>query len=74
MDDEFYEIGCTFVVIDYDNEYRPEEKTEIATSAFIPYDPSTYGSLILIPDGKWYGKSENIFTEDVIKNLFEYGF
>ncbi|PKL86310.1 MAG: hypothetical protein CVV22_03910 [Ignavibacteriae bacterium HGW-Ignavibacteriae-1] len=74
LDEEFYEIGCTFVVIDYDNEYRPEEKTEVATSAFIPYDPSTYGSLILIPEGKWYGESENIFTEDVIKNLFEYGF
>lgn len=74
MDDEIYELGCTFVVTDYDNEFRPEEKTEIASSAFIPFDPSTYGSLILIPDDKWYGDSQNIYTEDIIKNLLEYGF
>jgi len=74
INDDFFELGCTFVVIDYDNEFRPEEKTEIATSAFVPFDPSTYGSLILVPDDKWYGQTENIFTEDIIKNLTEYGF
>lgn len=74
LEDDFFELGCTFVVIDYDNEFRPEEKTEIATSAFVPFDPSTYGSLILVPDDKWYGQTENIFTDDIIKNLNEYGF
>ncbi|MFA5510895.1 MAG: sugar-binding protein [Candidatus Kapaibacterium sp.] len=70
----FVEFGATFVVHDYDNEFRPEEKTEIASSAFSQYDPSTYGSLVIVPHNKWYGESVNIYTEDIIKGLMEYGF
>jgi hypothetical protein len=69
-----FEIGCTVIAVDYDNEFRPEENTEIATSAFDEYDPSTYGSLFFIPNEKWYGKTNNIFTQDIINNLLEYGF
>lgn len=72
--DNFVEIGCTFVVTDYDNEFRPEEKTEIASSVFKPNDPTSYGSLIFVPNHLWYGESINIYTEDIIKGLMEYGF
>ena len=68
------EYGATFVVTDYDNEFRPEEKTEIATSQFKPLDPSTYSMFVLIPDGQWYGNSRNIFIDDIIKNLLGNGF
>ena len=71
---ENLELGCTFVITDYDNEFRPEEKTEIASSVFSPFDPSSYGSLILVPHNNWYGESMNIYTEDIIKGLMEYGF
>jgi len=68
------EIGCTIVYHDFDNEYRPEEETVLCSSAFDSKNTSTYGSLILIPKDKWYGESENIFTEDIIKNLIDMGF
>ncbi|MFP4369017.1 MAG: hypothetical protein ACLFR2_05505 [Candidatus Kapaibacterium sp.] len=68
------ELGCTVVVNDYDNEFRPEEKTEIASSKFSSMNPSTYGSLMLIPPGKWYGKSSNIYEEEILRYLSEYGF
>lgn len=69
-----FEIGCTVVYHDIDNEFRPEEETVISTSVFEPSNPSTYGSLYLIPKEKWYGESENIFTEDILKNLMDLGF
>lgn len=69
-----FELGCTVIAVDYDNEFRPEEYSKIATSNFEAHDPSTYGSLLLIPQNKWYGKSSNIFRADIINNLLEYGF
>lgn len=72
--DKVFEMGCTVIAIDYDNEFRPEEFTKVATSAFDSKDPSTYGSIKFIPRDKWYGESQNIFTQDVINNLLEYGF
>ncbi|MBX3044749.1 MAG: hypothetical protein KIT33_06255 [Candidatus Kapabacteria bacterium] len=73
-ENEAVEFGCTFVVTDYDNEFRPEEKTELSSSVFSPFDPSSYGSLVLVPQNQWYGESVNIYTEDIIKGLMEYGF
>lgn len=71
---EVLEMGCTVIVNDYDNKFRPEEKSEIATSAFIPNNPSTFGSLLVIPHDLWYGEAENIYRQPIIENLLEYGF
>jgi hypothetical protein len=71
---KIYEIGNTIIVTDYDNEFRPEEKTEIATSVFKVNDPSTYSILLLIPDNMWFGNSSNIFSDEILKNLLENGF
>ena len=68
------ELGCSIVFHDIDNEYRPEEETELATSAFSSLNPSTYGSLLLIPSDLWYGETINIYKEDIIQYLTEYGF
>ncbi len=68
------EFGCTVSVHDYDNEFRPEEYTRKNSSVFDPQNPSTYGSIVLVPDDKWYGSSKNIFLEDILKTLVEYGF
>lgn len=68
------ELGCSLLVHDYDNEFRPEEFTEKSNSVFDPRNPSTYGSLMLIPDGEWYGETDNIYREEILKSLLEYGF
>jgi hypothetical protein len=67
-------INLSIVVHDIDNEFRPEEKTEIATSAFTPFNPFTYGCLKIVPGNTWYGDSYNIYKEDILKYLNEYGF
>lgn len=74
IDEDFFKLGCTVKAIDYDNEFRPEEKTEIATSDFESSDPTTFGELIFIPHNKWYGAANNIFRQDIINNLIEYGY
>lgn len=73
-DNQITEIGATIVFHDIDNEYRPEEETQIASSAFSSLNPSTYGSLLLVPAEEWYGETFNIYEEDIIKSLLEYGF
>lgn len=70
----FIEYGCTVSVHDYDNEFRPEEYTRMNSSIFDPQNPSTYGSIIFVPDDKWYGSSSNIHLEEILKTLVEYGF
>ncbi len=67
------EWGCSFVVHDIDNEFRPEEKTEISSSKFQSGDPSSYGSLIFIPKGEWYGETENIYVDKILDYINEYG-
>lgn len=68
------EFGCTLVYHDIDNFFRPEEETEIATSIFSPLNPSTYGSLILIPNEEWYGENINIYKDDIVRYLIENGY
>lgn len=74
-DNNFTELGITLIYNDIDNEYRPEELSQIASSEnFVNFNPSTYSTLVLIPDEKWFGESINIFVEDILKNLFDSGF
>lgn len=68
------EIGCTVVFHDIDNEFRPEEETQLATSSFNSEYPSSYGSLMIIPSEQWYGEAVNIYTQDIIRYLIELGF
>jgi len=71
---KFAEIGCSIVVNDIDNEYRPEEKTEVCTSNFNQNNPSTYGSLLLVPEGQWYGEVTNIYRDYILNHLKDLGF
>jgi hypothetical protein len=73
-DNNAFEMGCTILLHDIDNEYRPEEETVIATSKFDSANPSSFGSLLLIPNNKWYGETQNIYQEDIINSLSNYGF
>lgn len=71
---DYVEFGCSVIVNDYDNEFRPEEKTEMASSVFNSKDPTTYGSLILLPNEDWYGFVNNIYRDEILENLYNYGF
>jgi hypothetical protein len=73
-DNKIAEFGCTLILHDIDNEFRPEEGTCLSTSDFDSSNPSSYGSLMLIPEGIWYGETSNIYREGIIKKLNENGF
>lgn len=72
--DRYVKIGFTAVFHDIDNEFRPEEETEIATSIFDPANPVTYGEILLIPQGKWFGSANNFYKNDILLFLMELGF
>lgn len=68
------EIGCLIALHDLDSEYRQEEKTVLATSVFKATEPSSYGVLTLIPHEQWYGESNNVFLDPLLKTLSDLGF
>lgn len=68
------EFGFAIAVHDYDNEFRPEEHSIVATSNVEPLDPSTYGALRFVAEGAWYGESINIYGDAVVNTLRELGF
>jgi hypothetical protein len=70
----FYNISCSIEVHDIDNEFRPEEETIIATSQFDQTNPSTYGKLLFIPNNNWYGLCKNIYKQDILQTLLEFGY
>ena len=68
------EVGCSVALHDIDNDYRPEEKSVLATSVFKENEPSSYGVLTLVPQDGWYGESENVYLDPLLKTLTELGF
>lgn len=73
-DKSIVDLGCTVVVHDIDNEFRPEEGTDIATSQVQALNPSTFGSLAVVPNERFYGESTNIFTDALMTQLQDLGF
>jgi hypothetical protein len=71
---DYLKVAFTAEIHDIDNEFRPEEETVIATSQFVSSNPSTYGSLIFVPNNLWYGKCNNIYRQDLYQTLLEYGY
>lgn len=68
------EYGCTVVVRDIDNEFRPEEETFLSTSKFDNSNPSSYGSLMLMPNALVYGEVRNIYADAIADRLRDLGF
>lgn len=71
---EILPLGCTVVVHDSDNEFRPEEEARLATSPLTETEASTYGTVMLIPESLWYGVATNLYSEQLLKYLSESGF
>lgn len=72
--DSIVELGCSVVVHDIDNYFRPEETTLIATSHFESMNPASYGVLLLVPPHKVYGSATNIYVEPLAERLKSIGF
>ncbi len=70
----FTELGCTFFVFDSDNPYNIDEVTELTTSRIKREDSRTYGSLLIVPDGMWYGEAVNIYHDKLINSIKKFGY
>jgi hypothetical protein len=67
-------IGATIVVNDLDDPNHPDEITNQATSIFNPDDPSSFGELVLIPTGAFYGEVHPTYTKELTQDLLKAGF
>ncbi len=71
---DFPIIGFTTVVTDVDDPTHPEEITEQATSDFRSDNPSTFGELMLIPTGTFYGEVYPTYTRVLTDELIKAGY
>ncbi|MCX7879956.1 MAG: hypothetical protein N2517_04780 [Ignavibacteria bacterium] len=67
-------IGFTAIYHDLDNEFRPSEITQIASSIFDETNPATFGELIFITDFRKFSFAQNIFLSNILNSLEEFGF
>jgi len=72
--DDFPRIGFTAVVQDVDNPALPDELTQQATSDFRPDDPTSYGELVLVPAGKFYGSVQPTYLKTLTEELLKVGY
>lgn len=73
VENDLATIGCTVLVHDIDNEYRPEESTTVATSDFDQRNPTSFGELILLPLDRVYGTVQNIYIDNVLERISAVG-
>lgn len=67
-------IGFNAIYVDVDNEFRPSEVTYITNSNFDEAKPSTFGELVLIPDMQKFSFAKNIFVDNLLRILEDFGF
>ncbi|MCX7909066.1 MAG: hypothetical protein N2560_06080 [Ignavibacteria bacterium] len=72
--DETVYIGFNAIYVDVDNEFRPDEISYITNSEFDETKPSTFGELILIPDFQKFSFAKNIYVENFLQVLEDFGF
>jgi hypothetical protein len=72
--DDFPRMGFTAVVQDIDNPALPDEVTQQATSDFRPDDPTSYGELVLVPTGKFYGSVQPTYLKTLTEELLRVGY
>lgn len=67
-------IGFNAMYVDVDNEFRPNEITLITNSEFDEAKPSTFGELILIPDFQKFTFAKNVYLQNLLRVLEDFGF
>lgn len=74
-EDALLSLGASVVVHDLDNQWRPNELTQMTMSHnFDRTKPATFGELILVPSSLNYGESRNVYFPQVKERLEEIGF
>lgn len=64
----------TALVYDYDNEFKPDNVSVMASSKFDEKNSRYFGKIVFINENNWYGKSTNIYSDKILQYLREYGF
>jgi hypothetical protein len=67
-------FGFTAVAIDVDDPNLPDEITMQATSDFRPNDPSSYGELLLVPTGDFYGAVTPTYLKELSEDVQDAGY
>ncbi len=68
-----FELASTIILNDIDDEFKPNQRTEIASSKLKSLEPRYFGRIVFISEKNWYGKSENIYNNKILNYLKEYG-
>ncbi len=72
--EDYPAIGFTIVVNDVDDPNHPEEFTQQATSSFDPDNPTSFGEIVLVPTGAFYGEVYPTYTKELTDQLIKAGF
>lgn len=67
-------FGFSAVAVDVDDPTLPEEITMQATSDFKPNDPSSYGEMLLIPSGSFYGSVTPTYLNEITDQIQKAGY
>lgn len=67
-------IGFNAMYVDVDNEFRINEVTYLTNSDFDETKPSTFGELILIPNFQKFTFAKNIYLQNLLRILEDFGF
>ena len=68
------ELPFTALVYDIDNEFSPEKVSVMASSKFDEHNSKYFGKVVFISKDEWYGSSQNIYSDKILKYIQEYGF
>lgn len=72
--DQPVHIGFNAVYVDVDNEFRPNEVTYITNSEFNESKPYSFGELVLIPEPQKFVFAKNIYLDNLLRILEDFGF
>lgn len=71
---DIHSIGCTIVLTDSDNRFRPEEMTQIQSSDYEAGNPKSLGRLTFHPAGAHIGLIQPFFSKHLTETLLQLGF
>ncbi len=66
-------IGYTMVLHDVDGKGANAKVTELATSSFRPWDPSTFGCLQIMKEKEYYGEVIDLNRAEMVQSMVDVG-
>lgn len=74
LGEDIHSIGCTIVLTDSDNRFRPEEMTQIQSSDYEAGNPKSLGRLTFHPAVAHIGLIQPFFSKHLTETLLQLGF